>query len=66
MKTWWCVTSSFDDRGHVTAGITDFKHQEERPEDTFKSTTRKDIYNTWFDDYYSAKEYVRDALAENG
>lgn len=22
MKTWYCVTSSFDDRGRVTANIT--------------------------------------------
>ena len=28
MKTWYCVTSSFDDRGRVTAGITATKEAE--------------------------------------
>ena len=66
MKTWYCVASSFDDRGHVTAGITSVNEQDEKPEDSFKSTLRKDIYCTWFESLEEAKAYVRDALAENG
>lgn len=29
MKTWYCVTSSFDDKGRVTAAITATKEAEE-------------------------------------
>lgn len=66
MKTWYCVTSSFDDRGHVTAGITDVREQEEKPESRFKSTFHKDIYSEWFESIEEAKDYVRGALTENG
>lgn len=45
MKTWYCVTSSFDNRGRVTANITATKEAETCPESTYTSTSRKDIYN---------------------
>lgn len=48
MKTWYCVTSSFDDRGRVVAAITASKEAETCPESTYTSTSRKDIYNDWF------------------
>ena len=65
MKTWWCVTSSFDDKGHVIAGITDKREQEEKPESDVKRTFRNDIYNDWFESIEEAKTYVREALKEN-
>lgn len=49
MKTWYCVTSSFDNRGRVTANITATKEAETCPESTYTSTSRKDIYNDWFE-----------------
>lgn len=49
MKTYYCVTSSFDDRGRATANITDMIKAEEKPESTYTSTRRKDIYNDWFE-----------------
>lgn len=54
MKTYYCVTSSFDDRGRATANITDI----EKPESTYTSTRRKDIYNDWFESEKEAQEYV--------
>lgn len=48
MKTWYCVTSTFDDRGRATANITASCQAESKPESTFSSTSRKDIYNDWF------------------
>jgi hypothetical protein len=44
MKTYYCVTSSFDDRGRATANITNIIKAEEKPESTYTSTRRKDIY----------------------
>jgi hypothetical protein len=61
MKTWYCVTSSFDDRGRVTAGITDSIEAEEKPESGFTSTKRKDIYTDWFGSLHEAREFVEEA-----
>ena len=61
MKTWYCVTTSFDDRGRVTAGITDTVEAEEKPESRFTSTRRKDIYNDYFGSHEEAAAYVEEA-----
>lgn len=63
MKTYYCVTSSFDDRGRVTAGITSTIEAEIMPESTYTSTRRKDIYNDWFEDVEEAKKFVEEAKA---
>lgn len=62
MKTWYCVTTSFDDRGRVTAGLTVQKRSEKKPADTSTSTKRKDIYNTWFDNLVDANIYIEETL----
>ena len=54
MRTWYCVTSTFDDRGRVTAAITATKEAEVCPESTFSSTNRKDIYIDWFSELAEA------------
>ncbi len=61
MKTWYCVTSSFDDRGRVTAGITATTQADEKPENTSTSTRRKDIYNDWFGTEAEARQFVEEA-----
>ncbi len=61
MKTWYCVTSSFDDRGRVTAGITATAQADEKPESGFASTNRKDIYTDWFDSEAEARKFVEEA-----
>ena len=61
MKTYWCVTSSFDDRGRVTAAITRVVETTEKPENSFISTPRKDIYNDWFDSREAALEHIEEA-----
>lgn len=58
MKTWYCVTSSFDDRGRVVAAITASKEAETCPESTYTSTSRKDIYNDWFGSTEEAQAWV--------
>ena len=54
----YCVTSSFDDKGHTNAMITDCIESDQKPENTFKSTARKDIYSDWFDSIEEAKDHV--------
>ena len=57
LKTFWCVTSSFDDRGRVVSHIT----RSVEAENSFKSTARKDIYNDWFDSLEAAEAHVEEA-----
>lgn len=40
------------------ANITDMIKAEEKPESTYTSTRRKDIYNDWFESEKEAQEYV--------
>lgn len=61
MKTFYCVTSSFDDYGRVTAAITNTLEAESKPENTYKSTRRKDIYSDWFDTLEEAKAFVAES-----
>lgn len=61
MKTWYCVTSSFDDKGRVTAGVTATREAEEQPESSYTSTARKDIYKDWFESLEEAQKYVKEA-----
>lgn len=65
MKTWYCVTSSFDDRGRAIAAITATKEAEECPESTYTNTSRKDIYNDWFGSEEEAKKWVEQAVVHS-
>ena len=60
-KKWYCVTSSFDDRGRVTAAITATVESDKKPDSGYKSTSQKDIYTDWFDSREAAEEFVEEA-----
>lgn len=61
MKTFYCVTTSVDDRGKVKAAITNYIDTDHRPENSFVSLARKDIYNDWFESYEEAERFVEEA-----
>lgn len=61
MKTNWCVTTSFDDKGRVVSATTSTVETVCKPENTAESTKSKDIYNDWFDSQEEAKEWVEEA-----
>lgn len=61
MKTWYCVTSSFDDKGRVTAAVTATREAESKPDSGFTSTARKDIYTDWFESLEEAQAFVEEA-----
>lgn len=61
LRTYWCVTSSFDDRGRVVAAITRTIEAAKKPENSFTSTPRKDIYNDWFDSREAALKHIEEA-----
>ena len=44
MKTYYCVCTSYDDRGRVVSNIVDTVEAARRPESSFNSTSGKD---TW-------------------
>lgn len=58
---YYCVTTTVNDRGNVTANVTSTVEADNRPEDSFTSTIRRDIYNDWFDSLKEALEFVEDA-----
>lgn len=61
MKTYWCVTTSVDNRGRVVANITNTVEATSKPENSSTSTSRRDIYNDWFESLEEAQEFVEEA-----
>lgn len=61
MKTYYCVTSSVDDKGKVRAAITSVIDAVCKPENNFKSLKRKDIYTDWFESREEAEKLVEEA-----
>lgn len=60
-KIYWCVTTSVDDKGRVIANITDTVEATSKPESSSRSTTRRDIYNDWFESHEEAQAFVEEA-----
>lgn len=61
IKTFWCVTTKIFDSGRVIAAITRKIEADSIPLDTFKSTSRYDIWNDWFDNREDAEKRVEEA-----
>ena len=61
MKTYYAVCTSCYDNGRITANLIDTIEAEERPENTWKSTRRCDMYIDWFDSYDEAMEFIRES-----
>lgn len=61
MKTFYCVTTTFDDLGRVTAAITSEKQAQTKPQSSNTSTSRKDIYNDWFQTRKEAVAFIKEA-----
>lgn len=61
MKKYYCVTSAIDNRGRITAAITASETAATKPENTFTSTSRRDIYNDWFESLEEAEAFVLDS-----
>lgn len=58
MKTYYCVTTSVDDKGKVRAAITNVIDAVCKPDNSFKSLKRKDIYHDWFENREEAEKLV--------
>ena len=61
MKTYWCVTTSANDRGKVIAHITSSILSDVKPESTFVQTRRRDIYTDWFENKAEAERFAKEA-----
>lgn len=61
MKVFYSVTTIVHDDGSVNAVITSSKLAEQKPESSFKSLSRKDIYVDWFDSYEEAAQFAEKA-----
>lgn len=62
MATYWCVESVFRDNGKSTVGIISHMEAEEKPESSFHSGPRADVYFDWFDSYEEAENFVKEAV----
>lgn len=61
MKTYYCVTTSVYDDGHITATITDTKQAEKKPQSHGKETSKCDIYTDWFESKADAQTFIKEA-----
>ena len=61
MNTYWCVTTSIDDRGKIISRITATKEAARKPENSCTSTARRDIYTDWFDSRIEAEKFVEES-----
>ena len=62
MKTYYQVTTTFDDRGRVTAAVTAKRQADKAPAGSFKSTARADVYTDWFGSRREAEEFLKEAM----
>lgn len=60
-KTYYCVTSSVDDRGTVKAAITNVIQAVCKPDSSSKSLKCKDVYKDWFDSREEAEKFAEEA-----
>lgn len=58
IRTWYCVTSSYDDKGNAIAAITAIQEALKQPESTYTSIKRKDIYCDWYGNQEEAQAAV--------
>lgn len=61
MKKYYCVTTTVNDRGNVTANITGSIESASVPKAGFTATSKRDIYIDWFGSLKDALEFVEDA-----
>lgn len=59
--TYYCVTTSIDDKGTVRAAITHVVDADCKPENSYRSLRHKDIYNDWFENPEDANKMVEEA-----
>ncbi len=60
-QKYYCVTTSVNNKGHVAAHITNVIEAEQKPESSSTSTSRRDIYNDWFESQEEAENFVEEA-----
>lgn len=60
-KKYWCVTTSVGNKGRVVANITNVIEAAQKPENSFTSTSRRDVYNDWFESQEEAEKFVEEA-----
>lgn len=64
-KTYYCVVTTINNNGRISANIVDKKQAEEQPKGTYKSTKAADIYIDWYDTETAAKKAVNDTQKAN-
>ena len=60
MKTFYKVTTTFDDKGRVRAFVSTVRASQ-KPENTFHESRRCDVYEDYFDTKKAAQAFADDA-----
>ena len=60
-RTYYGVTTTVYDDGHITAEITEVVKGGEKPENTGDEFPNHDVYIDWFEKYSDAKKLVKEA-----
>ena len=62
VKPWYCVTSSFDDRGITRAAIVKHVEAKKKPSPEFKQLSTRDVYSDWFGTFEAASQFVEQVI----
>ena len=60
-KTYWVVSTSIDDRGHIASAIVGTEQHYSKPEQVYRSTRRRDIYIDYFETREAAEQHVAES-----
>lgn len=58
---YYCVTTSIYDNGAIHAALSAVVEADAPPANTYKETSRCDIYNDYFRTQKEAEKYIREA-----
>lgn len=60
-KDYYCVVSSYDDKGKSISAVSDVIYTNHKPENSFKSLKHSDVYTDWFDNKEEAIRFVEES-----
>lgn len=58
MKKYYCVATTIKDNGVVSMNIVSTTIADKKPENSYKSTPRADLYLDWFDSEDEAQNFI--------
>lgn len=63
-KKWWCVTTTFNDKGEIRSAITETREAAKKPDNWSNIIKNLDIYKEWFGSREEAEVCIKEAQSE--